>query len=112
MLHEEPERRVLGELDGSFGLVHSRDALAFVVIDKVHYRRHMTSVVGLAVDRRVHGVKHAGMFTEPCSNFTYTSTVGVVEVLFLTKQLNGLRATMHHRFKVIDLQTFAHAHVR
>src|SRR5947207_15719278 len=53
VLDQEPERRLLSKLNGALNFIHCRHAFSLVIVDDVHLGRHVTSVVRLAIQRRV-----------------------------------------------------------
>src|SRR5437868_15120748 len=88
VLHEKSEWSLLRKLDRALDLVHCRDPLALLVVYEVYRRRHVASIIWLAVNGGVHRVQHSWMLTEPAGKFAHTSAIGVVEMLLLAKQFD------------------------
>src|SRR3954463_9775149 len=111
MLDKKPERRLLGKLYGPLDLVHRCDSLAFFLMNQVYLRRHVSPVIGLAVNGRMQGVQHARMLSEPGGELADARTFGVIEVLFLAEEFDGLSSATEHRSEMAHLEPLAHAHV-
>src|SRR5436853_2402399 len=77
MLDKEAEGCMFSQLDSSLRFVHSCNPRALIVVDQIHDRSHMASVIGLRVDGRVHRVQHARTLPKPARNLTHSSAIGV-----------------------------------
>src|SRR5438105_9044431 len=83
VLHEKSEWSLLGKFNRALGLIHCRNALALVVVHQVHRRRHVASIIWLAVNGGAHRIQHSSMVTKPAGELAHTRAIGVVDRLLL-----------------------------